>query len=125
MYREGRYIEAAEMFELTEQRLAASDPAIRAEYGLYRGLTFLRLDDLRSAREWLSYAFTVEQSGSGLLDSDEHTLLDHGWKELEQRSRAAGSVPSSSAGVVAETEAHPPSRAATPGANGHRSVVPE
>jgi hypothetical protein len=90
LYREGRYIEAAEVFELTEARLKASPYEVRAEYGLYRGLTYLRLDDLRNAHVWLTYATTVEKKTPGQLTSDERMLLDRGWKELADRTRARG-----------------------------------
>ena len=88
LYREGRYIEAAEVFELTEGRLKASPTEVCAEYGLYRGLTYLRLDDLRSAHVWLTYAATVEKRRPGQLTSDERSLLERGWKELADRTRA-------------------------------------
>jgi tetratricopeptide (TPR) repeat protein len=90
LYREGRYIEAAEVFELTEARLKASPIEVRAEYGLYRGLTYLRLDDLRNAHVWLTYATTVEKKTPGQLTSDERTLLDRAWKELADRTRDRG-----------------------------------
>ena len=90
LYREGRYIEAAEVFELTETKLKASPSEVRAEYGLYRGLTYLRLDDLRNAHVWLTYATTVEKKTPGQLTSDERALLDRAWKELADRTRARG-----------------------------------
>jgi hypothetical protein len=90
LYREGRYIEAAEVFELTEARLRASPTEVRAEYGLYRGLTYLRLDDLRNAHAWLTYATTVEKKTPGQLTTDERMLLERGWRELADRTRARG-----------------------------------
>jgi len=90
LYREGRYIEAAEVFELTEAKLKKSSSEICAEYGLYRGLTYLKLDDLRNAHLWLTYAYTVEQRSPGQLTAEEHVLLKRGWKELEQRIRSRG-----------------------------------
>ena len=122
LYREGRYIEAAEVFELTEAKLKRSSSEICAEYGLYRGLTYLKLDDLRSAHLWLAYAYSVEQKSPGQLTSDEHVLLDRGWKELEQRERVRGpEEPMRVAGAV--SQAATPTSGTTP--NGHRTVNAE
>jgi hypothetical protein len=74
LYGAGHYIEAAEVFERTESRLASSSPEDRARYGLYRGLTFAALGDFRSAERWLNYSMRIEGSGR-LLDADEHTRL--------------------------------------------------
>ena len=121
LYREGRYVEAAEVFELTEQRLAASPAPVQAEYGLFRGLTFLRLDDLRSARQWLGYASAVEQRNPGLLESSQRSLLERGWSELEQRSRSLP-VANEPTERVAATDPSGGSHAVGPSTNGHRSV---
>jgi hypothetical protein len=126
LYREGRYIEAAEVFELTEAKLRASTSEVCAEYGLYRGLTYLRLDDLRSAQVWLTYAITVEKKLPGQLTSDERVMLHQGWKELAERTRARGVAhpepervaSSESSGSSAHPGAGPPS-------NGRRSVIAE
>src|SRR5688572_17609889 len=53
LYFQGRYIEAAQVLEQTESRLTEADPVERAEYGLYRGVTLLRLGDLDGALRWL------------------------------------------------------------------------
>jgi hypothetical protein len=106
LYRDHQYIEAAEAFEHTEDRLAAASPEDRAEYGLYRGLTFLRLGDLVNARRWLM--------------SEEKALLDRGFAELEMRVRTAGVVREATR-PVAETDgasAVHPARAP----NGQRSI---
>jgi hypothetical protein len=124
LYQERRYIEAAEAFERTEQRLTRASAEERAEYGLYRGLTFLHLDDLASARTWLGYAYAVERAVPGALAPDERTLLGNGWAELDQRTR---STPVISAAVnrVADAESVPVvSRTRAP-ANGRRSLTPE
>jgi hypothetical protein len=126
LYREGRYIEAAEVFELTEARLRASPSEVRAEYGLYRGLTYLRLDDLRNAHVWFTYAATVEKKTPGQLTSDERMLLDRGWKELADRTRARG-FKTVRPERVASSE-HGAERArvgASAPPNGRRSVVAE
>jgi hypothetical protein len=86
LYHEGRYVEAAEVFELTEENLPGSDPSVRAEYCLYRGLTFLRLDDLPSARDWLARADALEHKSPGMFSTVQHALLTRGRSELDQRT---------------------------------------
>lgn len=88
LYADGRYVEAAEVFEQTELRLTEYTPRERAEYGLYRGMTLLVLGDLPNARRWLTYAYEVERVAPGALRTDRRALLDRGWFELGQRQRA-------------------------------------
>ena len=88
LYADGRYVEAAEVFERTEYRLTEYTPRERAEYGLYRGMTLLVLGDLPNSRRWLTYAYEVERVAPGALRSDRRALLDRGWFELGQRQRA-------------------------------------
>ena len=77
LYYQGRYIEAAQVLEQTEYRLARSQDADdHAEYGLYRGATLLRLGDLDGAQQWLAYAQRWEQSHPGALRDDERDLLE-------------------------------------------------
>lgn len=85
LYADGRYIEAAEVFERTEERLPESTPREKAEYGLYRGMTLLVLGDLQNARRWLGYAYEVERAQPGTLRHDRRVLLDRGWYELDRR----------------------------------------
>ncbi len=85
LYTERRYVEAAEVFERTEPRLQESTAREKAEYGLYRGLTMLVLDDLPNAQRWLSFAYEIEQRHPGSLRVDRRELLDRGWRELGQR----------------------------------------
>lgn len=117
LYQDGRYIEAAEVFERTEYRLHESSPRVQAEYGLYRGLTFLRLGDLASAREWLSFAYTVERKNPGTLSTDEVALLDRGWVDLEHAT--AQLPPQAPTGVIAA------STSIAADANGNDPNVPE
>lgn len=127
LYREGRYIEAAEVFELTEARLKASPSEVCAEYGLYRGLTYLRLDDLRSAHVWLTYAATVERHRPGQLTTEERSLLDRGWKELAERTRARGVARAERPEQVASSEpsAEGSHIGTSTSPNGRRSVAAE
>ncbi len=87
LYADGRYIEAAEVFERTEDRLTASSRREQAEYGLYRGMTLLVLGDVENARRWLAYAYEIERKNPGTLRPDRRTLLDRGWFELDHRSQ--------------------------------------
>lgn len=87
LYLERRYVEAAEVFERTEARLGQSSPRERAEYGLFRGLTFLQLGDVHNAQRWLAYAYEVERAHPSSLRVDYRSELDRGWFELGQRLR--------------------------------------
>lgn len=124
LYREHRYIEAAEAFERTETRLSGSMPEECAEYGLYRGLTFLYLDDLGGARTWLGYSYSIVQKAPGALQKEERSLLGRGFVELDQRSRAARVV-RTRVSPVANAEAVPAGRVTPAPANGSRFIAPE
>src|ERR1051325_7076408 len=76
LYGDGHYIEAAEVFERTEQRLATSSNAERARFGLYRGATFLKLGDVPQAARWLGYSRSILNKDSGALDKSDAALLD-------------------------------------------------
>jgi tetratricopeptide (TPR) repeat protein len=119
LYEEGRYVEAAEVFERTEHRLADSTLKERAEYALYRGLTFLELDDTPRARQWLSQAHRMDHDDPGVFDDDERQLLADGWKKLGQgdvtrppMAPRAAAVARSPAGVTPTVR----------GSNGSRSL---
>jgi len=110
LYADGRYIEAAEVFERTEHRLAQYTPRERAEYGLYRGMTLLVLGDLGAARRWMTYAYEVERQSPGTLRSDRRSLLDRGWFELGQRIRGGmeRGAPFDRDTAVASSQPRPP-----------------
>lgn len=93
LYQQQSYIEAAEVFERTQNRLASMDPEERARYGLYRGLTLMALGDLRSAERWLDYAETQERTQPGLLAHDERVMLTHGRTDLGDRRQATWPKP--------------------------------
>lgn len=81
------------MFELTEPRLSSMSAEACAAFGLYRGLTYLRLEDLASARKWLAYAYSVERKSPGMLLPEQRHLLDRGWAELEGKTAPPGATP--------------------------------
>jgi hypothetical protein len=85
LYGKGRYIEAAEVFERTENRLPHLEDTSRARYGLYRGLTLLVLGDLAGAKRWFDYAHQVETEHPGSLGRERITLLERGTSELNSR----------------------------------------
>ncbi len=93
LYQQHNYVEAAEVFERTQDRLATMEPADRARYGLYRGLTFMALGDLRNAEHWLDYAESQQHVFLGSLAQNERGLLNHGRLELSQRVREAWPKP--------------------------------
>ena len=131
LYADGRYIEAAEVFERTEYRLRDSTPKQRAEYALYRGMTLLVLGDVRSAERWLAYAYEVERHTPGSLRADRRALLDRGWFELGQRLRSdplAGQEPPGTAIAASQPPppvAPPPSDSPGAAPKQERSFVPQ
>ena len=116
LYQEGYYIEAAEVFERTEHRLAGANQQERAEYGAYRGMTLLRLGDLQQAHQWLAYAYELERSQPGTLGPIVRAQLDQSWALLGVKMRQRPGPPPAS-----ET---PPTRIAESGA-GAASVPSE
>jgi len=85
LYQQQNYIEAAEAFERTQERLVTMKPVERARYGLYRGLTFMALGDLRGAERWLDYADGQQRTQPSLLPAKERDLLARARRELSQR----------------------------------------
>lgn len=76
LYQDGHYVEAAEVFEQTEQRLESCSRAERARFGLYRGATFLKLGDGHHAARWLGYARAIKSSDPSALNGADSALLD-------------------------------------------------
>ncbi len=105
LYADGRYIEAAEVFERTEGRLAESSPREKAEYALYRGMTLLVLGDLNNSHRWLTYAYDIERAVPGSLHQDKRALLDRSWYDLGQKIHPAAPPPPT---AVAASQPPPP-----------------
>lgn len=76
LYQDARYVEAAEVFEQTEQRLEDCSSRERARFGLYRGATFLKLGDAQHAARWLGYARAIKSSDPSALSGADSALLD-------------------------------------------------
>ncbi len=108
LYAEGRYIEAADVFEKTEYMLEDCDPRDRAGYAVYRGLTLLGLGDLRHAQRWMAYAYQVEKKHPGSLRNDEREMLDSGWGELGERLSRTPAPPSTPGTALAASQPPPP-----------------
>lgn len=89
LYADGRYVEAAEVFEKTEQRLAESPSDERARFGLYRGATFMKLGDGARAARWLGYSRAIVKTDPGALGSSDLALLDASLKALASARPAA------------------------------------
>lgn len=100
LYDDAHYVEAAEVFEQTESRLATSSNNERARFGLYRGATFLKLGDTAHAARWLGYARSIVKSDPDALADDELALLGVSLKAL---GRAAPDAPERKAGAEVAT----------------------
>jgi hypothetical protein len=108
LYADGHYVEAAEVFEQTEQRLASSSNNERARFGLYRGATFLKLGDVDHAARWLGYARAIVKADHEALDGDDRALLDASLRALGNGQPAApGKTDSEVATAPAASQAAP------------------
>lgn len=109
LYQDGYYVEAAEAFERTEVKLRDASVSERATYGLYRGLTFLELDDLRHAATWLRFGADNERVEPGSLSPTERRALEQAWLELGERVREEAYEPDPSAQLAAVPRPDAPS----------------
>ncbi|MEO6601894.1 MAG: hypothetical protein ABIQ16_18595, partial [Polyangiaceae bacterium] len=85
LYGEGRFVEADEVFERSEPRIAAAPLEQRAAYAAYRGATFVALGDVRHAQRWLEMAVQIESDHPGTLRPAERAFLDGAWRALAER----------------------------------------
>jgi hypothetical protein len=123
LYADGRYVEAAEVFEKTEHELPSCSARQKAEYGMYRGLTLLVLGDLAASHRWLAYAYQVERVHPGVLHPRERDALDRGWLELGRRAGAIAPTPTPPGTAIAASGAPAPPPGA-PRPPERRSLVP-
>lgn len=114
LYQQQNYIEAAEAFERTEDRLATMQAGDRIRYGLYRGLTFMQLGDLRGAEHWLDYAQTEQSKQLQALTADELQLLQRGRRALSERIRDSWPKPEPSWSKQVAASKSDPALEATP-----------
>jgi hypothetical protein len=73
-YTQGRYIDAAQLFEHTEHSLQSYSEPERARYGLYRGATLLALGDANEARHWFNYGSALALES--LEEGERSTLFE-------------------------------------------------
>lgn len=102
-YGEGRYLEAAEDLAQHETEVGQLSPARRAQYGMYRGLSLLKLGELDAARRWLEYSMEVERMAPGSLAPHQRVQLDEGLlmlRRLTGQSAVDGASPPPSAPVA-------------------------
>ncbi len=118
LYADGRYVEAAEVFEHTGSQLGRSSVREKAEYSAYRGLTLLALGDLGNAHRWLTYAHQLERLYPGSLQPTERADVDRGWYELGARLRAH--TPRPAAPTTAFAASQSPVSLPPPARNGRR-----
>jgi len=105
LYGEGRYVEAAEVFERSEPRLARAPLQERAAYAAYRGANFVALGDLRHADLWLSVASNIERKKPGTLRPEERAFLDGAWRALSNRTPPTPPAPATT--VIASSSQAP------------------
>ena len=122
LYGEGRYVEADEVFERSEPRVARAPVEQRAAYAAYRGATFVALGDLQRAQHWLGVASEIEHARPGTLAAPERAFLDGAWRALSNRltpvqpvtTAIASSTPAPSAGATAVPASEPQQRSLVP-----------
>lgn len=77
-YSQGRYLEAAERLGQHEHEVSDLSPPSQAEYGMYRGLSLMKVADYPGAMRWLDFAFKVEQRHPGTLLPEQRRELEDG-----------------------------------------------
>lgn len=115
LYADGHFIEAAEVFERTEDRLPEMSAEDQARYGLYRGLTLLVLGDLRGAHQWFEFAGNIERQHPGALGKQRLDLLERGSYELGNRIRQVPVPPEVQSAIAATPAVATPAPLPPPG----------
>jgi hypothetical protein len=105
LFAEARFIEAAEVFEHSETQLRELSPTEQTRYGLYRGMTLLRLGDLDGAAKWLHYARTTEAKLTQGLGNRERTALKQAWVLLDRARAQESDSPDPLRGALARSTA--------------------
>jgi hypothetical protein len=91
-YSEGRYIDAAQVFEHGESHLAQYGAPEQAQYALYRGSTLLALGDLEQARHWLHYGSAIVARHGDALTERERAALAKALARFGDRSSIPGEL---------------------------------
>lgn len=87
-YHEGRYLEAAEDLGDHEADVPRLEPAKQANYGLYRGLSLMKLGDHEAAGQWLNFAADVEKKRPGSLLPAQRRELEDARDKLAKTAEA-------------------------------------
>lgn len=87
-YQEGRYLEAAENLGNHESDVVRLEPAKQANYGLYRGLSLLKLGDHDAASQWLGFAAGIEKKRPGSLQPAQRRELENAQGQLAKSTEA-------------------------------------
>jgi hypothetical protein len=123
LYGEGRYVEADEVFERSEPRVARATLEQRAAYAAYRGATFLALGDLQRAQHWLGVASEIEHEYPGSLRVEQRTFLDGAWRALANR---LAPVPNGTTAIASSTPMPSPGATVVPASEPQqRTLVPQ
>ena len=112
LYGEGRFVEADEVFERSEPRVAAAPRDQRAAYAAYRGATFVALGDLRHAQQWLDMAAQIEREHPGTLRPSERAFLDGARHALA--NRLPPSPPPATTAIASSSQVPSPSVESVP-----------
>jgi hypothetical protein len=128
LYGEGRFVEADEVFERSEPRVARAPLEERAAYAAYRGATFVALGDLTHAQHWLTVASDIERARPGTMRTEERAFLDGAWQALSHRLSQTPPAPVTTA-IASSSQAPSPNVESAPAnaspAAQQRSLVPQ
>jgi hypothetical protein len=92
-YDDGRYLEAAEKLGDHEDEVAELSPRKQVSYGLYMGLSLMRLGDRDGAARWLGFAEEIEAKRPGTLRPDEKREIEAARGQLAVLSEKAKAPP--------------------------------
>lgn len=90
-YRQGRHIDADQVFEHGESTLSQLELGERARYALYRGSNYLALGDRDTAGRWLAYGAGLDRA-SGAFSSEERALLQSGLRATSHTAAVRGAA---------------------------------
>jgi len=86
-YQDGRYLEVAENLGGHEADVPRLEPAKQANYGLYRGLSLMRLGDQEAAIHWLDFAADIEKKLPGSLLPEQRKELEDARDKLAKSAK--------------------------------------
>jgi hypothetical protein len=107
-YHEGRYLEAAEKLHQHEPEINDLPPRKQADYGIYFGLSLLKLGDYAGAYRWFSFAHAVDRHRPGTLSAEQRGELDQGFWQLAQTPAAVPVFPPGALPPPQQTLVAPP-----------------